>query len=179
MSRDAEGAIRRIAAARRLPAAHVERWLAMDAEGRAAFVSIAETLRLRTGQLVRALEWLDETAVREKTTVGAVLERDSIRRAVGSRGSAPERARAFLGALERLRRPRLGRALERLRAEIASLRLPQAVKVHLPKDLATDSFTVELTIRSAEDLGQALAVLARERERLAALARLLGGEDAI
>src|SRR5579863_1028455 len=84
---DAE--IRVTAAQRRLPAAHLERWLAMDHASRCALLAFARKLRLRTGQLVSALDLLEEIAVRERTTVGEVLGRDEIRRIADAPGSAP------------------------------------------------------------------------------------------
>ena len=57
--------IRMLAAERRLPPSHLARWLAMDQPSRAALLDIARVLRLRTGQLVTALDTLEEIAVRE------------------------------------------------------------------------------------------------------------------
>src|SRR5579863_316479 len=91
-----EAEIRNIAAQRRLPKTHLERWLAMDDASRGAFLTLARKLGLRTGQIVSALELLEEIAVREKITAAEVIGRDEIRRAADARGSAPARASAFI-----------------------------------------------------------------------------------
>src|SRR5208283_1428561 len=69
---DAE--IRMLAAGRRLPPSHLERWLAMDPASRAAMLDVASAVRLRTGQLMTAIETLEEIAVREHVTVAVVLD---------------------------------------------------------------------------------------------------------
>jgi len=55
-------AIRKWAAARHLPEAHLDRWLALAPEDRSALMELAEALRLRTGQLLTAFELLEEIA---------------------------------------------------------------------------------------------------------------------
>ena len=58
----------------------------MDLPSRAAMLDLARTLRLRTGQLVTALDTLDEIAVRERVTVAAILDRVEIRRIANGSG---------------------------------------------------------------------------------------------
>ncbi len=106
--------IRELAAERRIPQSHVDRWLAMDPPSRAAMFDIARTLRLRTGQIVTALDTLDEIAVREHVTVAAILDRVEIRRIANGSGSAPSRASALLEALRTLRYPLLRQMQEQL-----------------------------------------------------------------
>src|SRR6266404_3469643 len=96
---DAE--IRMLAEQRRLPAAHIERWLAMDSASRGVLLILARKLGLRTGQLVTALELLAEIAVRERITVAEVLGRDEIRRIAERSGSGPARASALIEALRK------------------------------------------------------------------------------
>src|SRR5690242_6472329 len=70
--------IRMLADQRRLPAAHLERWLAFDEVSRGEFLALARKVRLRTGQLVTALDLLEEIAVRERATVAEVLSGDEV-----------------------------------------------------------------------------------------------------
>ena len=60
--------IRMLAAERRLPPSHLARWLAMDPASRAAMLDIARVIRLRTGQLMTALETLEEIGLRGRDT---------------------------------------------------------------------------------------------------------------
>jgi hypothetical protein len=169
---DAE--IRITATRRRLPAAHLERWLAMDHESRGAILALARKLGLRTGQIVSALELLEEIAVRERTTVAEVLGHDEIRRIADAPGSAPARASAFLVALRQLRYPRLKKMQARLRAEIAALKLPGRISVDLPKELGSDELLVSLRVRTGDELRTLVAALNRSCAGLERIIETLG-----
>jgi len=168
--------IRMLAAERRLPPSHLARWLAMDPASRAAILDIARVIRLRTGQLMTALETLEEIAVREHITVAGVLNRPEIRRIAGGPGSAPSRASALLEALRTLRYPLLKRMQEQIRAEVAALKLPRGISIVLPKELASDEFTVSLRVRSAAELAHLLEALDRSRPGLARIIEMLAGK---
>jgi hypothetical protein len=168
--------IRVIAAERRLPPSHLARWLAMEPPSRAAMLDIARAIRPRTGQLMTALDTLEELAVREHLTVAAVLERPEIRRIASGPGSAPSRASALLEALRTLRYPRLRKMQERLRSEVSALKLPRRISIALPKDLSSDEFTVSLRARSAAELARLLDALDRSRPGLARIIDMLAGK---
>jgi hypothetical protein len=169
-------AIRAWAAQRRVDRAHLERWLKLDETSAAALLEAARALRLRVGQLHEALTMLDEIALVEGETVGAVLARPALKRILEGAGSAPARARAFVQALRATRFPRLARALERLKAEVAALRLPRTVTVVLPRDLASDELRIEIRARSAAELGESIAALERSARGLERIVGMLGGE---
>jgi hypothetical protein len=171
---DAE--IRLTAAQRRLPDAHLERWLAMDHASRGALLAVARKLGLRTGQLVSTLELLEEIAVRERTTAAEILARDEIRRISDGTGSAPARASAIVDALRQLRFPRLKTMQRRLRAEIAALKLPSQISIVLPKELGSDDLTISLQVRSGEELRNLVAALNRSSTGLARIVEMLGGD---
>ncbi|HEY9158994.1 hypothetical protein [Candidatus Binatus sp.] len=168
--------IRILAAERRLPPSHLARWLAMEPASRAAMLDIARVIRLRTGQLMTALETLEEIAVREQVTVAGVLDRPEIRRIAGSPGSAPSRASALLEALRTLRYPLLKRTQEQIRSEVSALKLPRGISIVLPKQLGSDEFTVSLRVRSAAELAHLLAALDRSRAGLTRIIEMLAGK---
>ena len=168
--------IRELAAERRVPSSHLDRWLAMDPESRAAMLDIARTLRLRTGQLVTALDTLDEIAVREHVTVAVILDRPEIRRVANGSGSAPSRASALLQALRTLRYPLLKRMQDELRAEVSALKLPRGISIDLPKELGSDELTVSLRVRSGAELAHLLDALDRSRSGLTRIIEMLGGK---
>jgi hypothetical protein len=168
--------IRTIAAERRLPQSHLERWLAMDPTSRAAMLDIARALRLRTGQLVTILDTLDEIAVREHATVAAILDRPEVQRIANGSGSAPSRASALLEALRTLRYPRLKKMLEQLRSEVSALKLPRGISIDLPKELGSDELTVSLRVRSGSELEHLLDALDRSRSGLTRIIEMLGGK---
>ncbi len=168
--------IRTIADERRIPPSHLARWLAMDPASRVALLDIARALRLRTGQLVTALDTLDEIAVREQVLVAAVLGRPEIRRIAMGPGSAPSRASALLEALRTLRYPRLKKMQEQLRAEVSALKLPRGISIDLPKELGSDELTVSLRVRSAAELARLVEALDRSRPGLTRIIEMLGGK---
>jgi hypothetical protein len=168
--------IRELAAERRLPQSHLERWLAMDPPSRAAMLDIAQALRLRTGQLVTALDTLDEIAVRDQTTVATILDQPEIQRIANGSGSAPSRASALLEALRTLRYPLLKRIQEQLRTEVSALKLPRGISIDLPKELGSDELTVSLHVRSGADLAHLLDALDRSRSGLTRIIEMLGGK---
>jgi len=102
---------------------------------------------------------LEEIAVRERATIAEVLGRDEIGRIADGSGSGPARASALIEALRKIRFPRLRKMQERLRAEVAALKLPRGISVDLPKELGSDELTVSLRVRSADDLGRLIAAL--------------------
>jgi hypothetical protein len=182
-------AIRQWAAERRLPDAHLRRWLALADDDRAALLELAGTLRMRTGQFVIAFELLEEIALRERAingsiekvevTIAAVVARREIRRILDGAGSAPGRARELIEALRAIRFPRLKRAADRLAAEIAALRLPSGVRVILPRELSSDEVTIEISAHSGAKLEYLIDSVAAVRAGLGRIADLIGGVDSL
>jgi hypothetical protein len=168
--------IHALADERRLPASHLVRWLAMDPPSRSTMLEIALDLRLRTGQIVTALDLLDEIAVREHISIAAILEHPEIRRITRRAGSAPSRASALLEQLRALRYPLLKKMQDELRAEVSALNLPRDISIDLPKDLGSDEVTVSLRARSAEELAHLLEVLDQRRPGLTRIFEMLGGK---
>src|SRR5260370_19852154 len=158
-----------------LAESEIARWRKLEPGDREAVLDLAITLRLRTGQLVTTLELLEETALRQRQSIAEILARDSIRRAIRSPGSRPQRAALFLARLRELRYPRLTSLRESLAAEISALRLPARVKLALPRNLDSDEFRIEITVRTNEQLNEALEALARVQPELARIIAKLGG----
>ena len=176
MTADIDQQIRTLAAERRLPASHLARWLAMDAPSRAAMLDLARTLRLRTGQLVTALDTLDEITVREHVTIASVLDRPEIRRIANGSGSTPSRASALLEAFRTLRYPLLKKMQEQLRSEVSALKLPRGISIDLPQELGSDELTVSLRVRTGAELTQMLEALDLRRTGLTRIIEMLGGK---
>jgi len=169
--------IRELAARRHIPEAQLSKWLAMGNRSASSLCEIAERLRLRTGQLARAIDLLDEIAVRDRSTIESILARDEVRRTTILAGSTPARAAAFLAALEKLRFPRLQRMAERLRSEIDALRLPAGISVILPKSLASDEIAIKLVARNPSDLSRLIDALKAREEAIARVFGILGGDE--
>ncbi len=174
---ETDTAIRALAAQKRLPETYLERWLAMDADSRAALLAIARTLKYRTGQLATAIDLLDEIAVRDKTSAAKVLGDPKARAIAEGRGSAPGRARAMLEYLGAARFPELARARAALDADIAALHLPRGTQIALPSELASDEVTITLRFRNTGDFDQMLAHLNDAKPQIAAILDKLGGKE--
>lgn len=172
---DVTEAIREWAAERRLDQAHLERWLALDTPSAAALLEAARGLRMRVGQFDEALGMLEEIAVVEGETVGAVLARPALKRILEGHAAAPARARALVDELRAIRFPRLRRAQERIEAEIAALKLPRTIAVVLPKNLGSDELRIEIRARDGAELRETVAALERNAEALEKIAEMLGG----
>lgn len=173
---DIDAQIRDLAAEKRLSPSHLKRWLAMDSPSRGALLDLARAMRFRTGQLMTALDTLDEIAVREHVTIAAVLDRPEIRRIANAPGSAPSRASAMLEAIRTLRYPLLKKMQEQLHTEISALKLPRGISLDLPIDLGSDELTVSLRVRSAAELAHLLDALERSRPGLTRIIEMLGGK---
>jgi hypothetical protein len=173
---DIANAVRAWAEAHHVDRAHLARWLALDGDSAGALLDAASRLRLRVGQLQGALEMLEEIALVERTQAAAVLARAPLKRILEGVGPAPARARAFVDELRAMRFPRLGRALEQIRAEVAALRLPHAIGVMLPKDLGSDELRIEIRVRSGAELRESLRALAERTDGMERILNLLGGE---
>lgn len=174
-NRDLGEAIRAWADERRLDRAHLERWLGLDAPSAGALLDVARDLRLRVGQFDEALAMLEEIALVDGESVAAVLARPAVKRILEGSGPAPARARAFVEELRPMRYPRMRRALERMEAEIAALKLPRSVAVVLPKNLGSDELRIEIRARSGTELGDAVAALARSIGGLERIAEMIAG----
>jgi hypothetical protein len=167
--------IRNIAIARHLPDSHLERWLKIDEPGPTAFLEFAQTLKLRTGQMVAALDLLDEISVRDRCGIADVLSRPALRRTLSANGSTPSRAHTFLEELRAIRFPRLREIAAQIESAIAALRLPRDISILLPRDLASDELTIQLKVSRASTIHQQLETLMSKRSEIAQILAMLGG----
>ncbi len=151
------------ATSRHLRAPLLERWSGAAPADAAALLELAESLRLGENQLRDVFDWSEEIAVRDGTSIAAVLDGAEIR-GVRKRGiGRNETIHALRAALRRLRFPQLTALEDRLNECIGALDLPRSVRLVLPEQLQGTEIRVEIRAGSAADLGEAL-------ERLAAAA---------
>jgi hypothetical protein len=76
-----------------------------------------------------------------------------------------------------MRFPRLGHALEQMKAEVVALKLPRTVAVALPKDLGSDELRIEIRVRSGTEFRESLHALAERTEGVERILDLLGGKN--
>jgi hypothetical protein len=172
-------AVQEWAAQHHAPQQAVDRWLDLGESDALAILDVARDLRLRTGQLLSALDMLAEIGVREGEGAASILARAELRPILRGSGSRPERASALIDKLRELRYPRLSRTRAKMEAAVAAMRLPQGVTVVLPKDLSSDELMIRLTVSSAAELDKVLAALTERKEEIKALIEALGGSNEI
>ncbi len=175
--KEIEARIRGIAAEKRLPATHLERWLALDESSRARLLEIVAILKLRTGQIVATIDLLDEISVRDRIPVAEILSRPAILHVLKSSGSAPARASLLIDELRAMRFPQMRAMQSRLEAEIAALKLPRGIAVVLPRDLGNDELTVSIRAHGGADFEKMLQALEQKKAGLIRVIELLGGKE--
>ncbi|HLH75797.1 MAG TPA: hypothetical protein VKV28_03220 [Candidatus Binataceae bacterium] len=173
----AQAAIRAYASAHHISAPALERWLAMGEADGLAILELAQVLKLRTGQLLSALDLLSDIALRQGTEVGTVMRQPELQKLIDAPGSRPERASAYLARLTELRYPRLHRMRERLSAALGELKLPSGVTVVLPRDLSSDELQIRLNPRTPAQFDHQLEALRAQAAQLKRVIAGLGGSD--
>lgn len=165
------------AAAHRLPAPLLEQWRGLAGADAAAVADLAERLRLGENHLRDVLEWADEIAIRDGSSIAAVLAAEPLRAALGRDLGRNEAIKAVREALRRLRFPRLVETEERLARQVRELRLPPNVRLVLPANLNDTEVRVEIRAGDAEALRAAVDSLraAVQRRELAELFALMNG----
>lgn len=169
--------IRAYAESHHVPDAALDRWLAMGEADGLALLELARALKLRTGQLVSALELLGDIALRQGTDPGAVMRQPELQALLAAPGSRPGRASAYLARLTELRYPRLHRMRARLSAALGELKLPRGVTVVLPRDLSSDELQIRLNPRTPAQFDHQLEGLRAQAPGLKRVIAALGGSD--
>lgn len=165
--------VRAWAAQRRLPRAHLERWLSRAADVRKILLELAEALSLRTGQFLTVYELIDEIGVREKLGVREVLAMPAVAQLISGKGSGPGRAGQLIAVLRSLRYPRLHQAQAAASARLKALRLPPNIHVSWSPDMS-GALKIELIADGSEQMAAALDTITAHRTALCALADEIG-----
>jgi hypothetical protein len=156
---DLATAVRRFTTARHYRAATIDRWLSLPAADASALLALAEALRLGENQLRDLWDWSAEIAGREQSTLAAVLGEAGVQAALRRKESRNDRLKHVRNELRRRRFPQLVATEERLKALVQRLNLPRTMRISLPPYLEGDGLSLEMEIRSPEDLRQAGRVL--------------------
>jgi len=169
--------VRAFAAERRLRPTCIDRWLALSATDGSALLTLASELRLGENQLRDLWEWAEEIALRDASTLAAVLESEPLRSVRGSRLGRADALKAFKAALRRLRFPEMAAQERRIAALVDRLGLPAGVRVQWPEFLEGDSLRVVIDARGAGALRAAAYALgeAAQRAECAEIFSLLDG----
>jgi hypothetical protein len=165
-----------LAAAHRLQAALVERWQALAAADAAAVCDLAERLRLGENHIRDLCEWSEEIALRDGTTIAAVLESTPVTAALSRALGRNDAVKTLREVLRRLRFPRLAALEDQLAQRVRRLALPAGVRLVLPPNLQDTEIRVEIRAGDLAALTAAVDALraAVQRPELAELFALMG-----
>lgn len=121
-------------------------------EERTALADVVAALRPSAHHLGDVLDWLDDIAARDGVRPAAPLADPTLRAALASSGSAPDRWKRWKEALRRLRYPRLVAREQAFRDAVRALDLGRGASVVPPADLEGGVVTLTLRIASPDDV---------------------------
>ncbi len=155
--------LQRYAEQKRLTQPTLTRWQAWAESDQHALLSLAHDLQLGENQVRDFLDWLEEIVLRDGGNIATVLQRPEIRHPLQRRQSRNDKLKAVKEALRKLRYPRIARLEHELRSCVKALGLGRQVRITFPPAFEGDEVTLEVRVKSAEDLE---TVLSRLRQRL-------------
>ncbi len=147
-----------------LSARTLARWHAWPVEDQTALLRLACELQLNENHLRDFLDWLEEIAVRDRCTVGAILELPQLRQQLSAKTTRNEKLKGVKEALRKLRYPCLSRLEADLRAAVKALALGGQIRISFPPALEGDAVTFTLTVRNVRELAECLMRLQRRLE---------------
>jgi hypothetical protein len=132
----AENAIRDYATSKGFHRQTLDRWLGWRPEDRDALEEITVSLKISENHLRDLMDWLEEIAVRDDSSISAILKRQTLY----SINSDPRLGRAdklkrIKEQLRRWRFPRLTAIEESIRTQIRGLKLPAEIQLGVPPGL--------------------------------------------
>ncbi|GBD26218.1 hypothetical protein HRbin30_01548 [bacterium HR30] len=171
-------AIRHYATERHYRLETLERWLGLGDDDARALYRLATSLRLGENQLRDLWQWAADIAVREQTTLAAVLEAPEITAALEAKWSRNDRLQRVKHILRRRRFPQLCQAEDRARSLIEAAALPASVDLALPRFFEGEEVVVTCRGKTPAELQAALQAALRwtSTQACAELFALLGGE---
>jgi hypothetical protein len=157
----------------------LERWLCWDQLARDTLFRLAVGLKLGENHLRDLMDWLEEIALRDQSTIGEILASKPIT----DIESAPRLGRAdklkqVKEELRRLRFPRLVQIEDSIRARIQELKLHPKIRLTVPPGLEGGRLRIELSASTPEELKRLTGKLAEAADTITIreIFALLAGE---
>jgi hypothetical protein len=157
----------------------LERWLGWDQPSREALLRLAEDLKLGGSHMRDLMDWLEEIALRDRSTIAAVLMSKPITEVASNpRLGRADKVKRVKDAIRRLRFPRLANTEDSIRARIQELKLDPRIRLMTPPGLEGGRLRVELSASTAEELKKLIdeLVVATGTNTLKEIFALLAGE---
>jgi len=139
---------------------------------------IVFALKVSENQLRDAMDWLEEIALRDQSTIHEILGGSVITEIhTDPRLGRADKVKRIKDQLRRMRFPRLAETEDAIQKRIQSLKLQPEIRVSLPPGLEGGRIQVEISAASREELKRASKKLsdATENELTAEIFTLLSG----
>lgn len=156
----------------------LERWLGWEEADRNALAEIAFALKMSENHLRDAMDWLEEIALRDQSTIHKILAGKAITEIhTDPRLGRADKVKRIKDQLRRLRFPRLAETEDAIQKKVQSLKLQPEIRVSVPPGLEGGRIQVEISAASREELRRASKKLsdATENELTAEIFTLLSG----
>jgi hypothetical protein len=149
---------------KRLSNQTVQRWHAWTEADQAALLTMVQELQLGENHLRDILDWLDDIRARDGGTVYTLLMRTELQLPLQAKLSRNDKVKAVKAAFRKLRYPYLSQLEEDLRLALKALDLGERVRILFPPNLEGDDVTVEIKVRTIDELQRTLAQLQQRVE---------------
>jgi len=155
------------------------RWLAFSADDREALLGLAQDLKPGENHFKDLLDWFEEIALRDGTSLARILSREELRSiATDPRLGRNDKIKRLKDEVRRLRFPRLARIEEEIQRRVRELKLKPQFQLTIPVGLEGGAVTIEMKAGSYDELKRLSAELARavEAEEMREIFALMRGE---
>lgn len=142
---------------------------------------IAFALKMSENHLRDAMDWLEEIALRDQSTIYEILGENVFTEIhTDPRLGRADKVKRIKDQLRRMRFPRLAETEDAIQKKVQSLKLHPEIRVSVPPGLERGRIQVEISASSREELRRASKKLsdAIENELTAEIFTLLSGERA-
>src|SRR2546421_8239666 len=157
----------------------LERWLSWDQPARDTLFRLAMGLKVGKNHLRDLMDWLEEIALRDQSTIEEILAGKPITDIESDpRLGRADKLKRVKEELRRLRFPRLAQIEDSIRARIQELKLYPEIRLTVPPGLEGGLLRVELSASTPEELKRLTGKLAEaaDTNNVREIFALLAGE---
>jgi hypothetical protein len=158
----------------------LERWLGWDQLARDALFRFVVGLKVGENHLRDLMDWLEEIALRDQSTIGDILASKPITDIESDpRLGRADKLKRVKEELRRLRFPRLAQIEESIRVRIQELKVHPEIRITVPRGLEGGRLRVELSASTAAELKKLTGKLAgaADTNTVREIFALLAGEE--
>ena len=131
----------------------LDRWLGWDQLARDTLFRLAVGLRIGENHLRDVMDWVEEIALRDQSTIAEILARKPIVDIESDpRLGRADKLKRVKEELRRLRFPRLARIEDSIRRRIQELKLHPEIRLTVPQGLEGGQLRIEFSVSTPEEL---------------------------